>query len=99
MECFLRSSCHDAIRTAHTDIPATRKNVNDGNDRCMKYNISLRLLNYAHIIYKSCEVRAELLKDASTEVFAVTAPVTRRDASLIRFLEEKQIIIITTFLF
>lgn len=52
----------------------------------MKYNISLRLLNYAHIIHKSLKVQAELLKDASAKMFAVTLLIARRDTILMRFL-------------
>lgn len=47
-----------------------------------------RLLNYAHMIHKSREIRAELIKDASIEVCAMSTLIARRDASLIRFLKE-----------
>lgn len=55
----------------------------------MKYNVSLRLFNYAHMIHKSGIVQAELFKDASAEMFAVTALIARCDASLIGFLGKK----------
>lgn len=57
-------------------------------------HVSLRLLNYAHIIHKSRQVQAELFKGTSAKVFAMTALIAGRDASLIGFLRKKLISVI-----
>jgi len=49
-----------------------------------------RLLDYAHVIHESREVRAEIVKAAFAPVFTVAALIARRDAGLIRFLKIEQ---------
>jgi hypothetical protein len=45
------------------------------------------LLDYAHVIHESREVRAEIVKAAFVRVTTVAALIARRDAGLIYFLK------------
>lgn len=67
----------------------------------MKYEASLRLLNFAHMIQKSRKVRAVLFKNvrAANEMLAVAASIARRNASLICFLEKESTFLLPHFYF
>jgi len=79
-----------------------RKIINNRNNRCMN-TISLRLLNYAHIVHilHSVWTFEEFFRwNASTKMLAVAASIAWCDASLIHFLgKKKKQISITIFLF
>lgn len=66
----------------------------------MKFEMNLRLFNFAHIVQKSWKVRTVLFKNirASNKMLAVAVSIAWRDASLICFLENKKKSI-TIFLF
>lgn len=71
-----------------------KENINNRNNYdCMKYDVSLHILNYAHILLKSLKVFAVFLKKihlgASSEMFAMAVSIARRDTSLICSLEKR----------